>query len=97
MTYQISPNSGGNMEAMKAYLQMLLEPCDDFVEMDDTTARDINVIWASIENLATRWRGSQEINMPPYPRDRKQFWRAFTPDDTSKNSSLPVDKASIFL
>lgn len=69
--------------------QIALAPNEEpVVEMNDKTARDINVIWNSIQDAATRWRGNRDSYFPGMPADRKEFWGAFAKDH--KTSSLPV-------
>ncbi|VHO02137.1 class I SAM-dependent methyltransferase [Candidatus Rhabdochlamydia sp. T3358] len=76
-----------NPQTKKAFVKMLQAPIEEpIVEMNEETARDINVIWNSI-NMAD-WRGKQNICVPGMPRDRKEFWGAFAGDH--KAASLPV-------
>jgi SAM-dependent methyltransferase len=45
--------------------------------MDDRTARDINVIWTSVEKEARYWLGGQNSCVPNMPVDRQEFWGDF--------------------
>ncbi len=84
---RVVPNS---QEALDAFRQIILAPNEEtsIVEMNDETARNIDVIWASVESVAARWRGTQEVHYPGMPMDRKEFWGAFSADH--EPGSLPV-------
>lgn len=56
--------------------------------MNDMTTSDINIIWSSIENTASYWRGNKNSRIPGMPVDRKEFWGAFALEPTI--SSLPM-------
>lgn len=61
----------------KAIFQLIcLAPNDEIpiVEMNDQTARDMDIIWASIDDAAKRWRGEQNARIPLRSMDRKEFW-----------------------
>jgi SAM-dependent methyltransferase len=70
--------------------QNILEtpPETPIVEMNDETARDINVIWASIKAAANGWLGAQNSCFPKMPVDRKEFWGAFAKN--YEHEPLPV-------
>lgn len=76
MNIHFVPN---NPEAISLFRQIVLEPNDEkpIVEMNDETARDMNIIWASIDALAVRWRGEKDSRVPGMPSNRKEFWGAF--------------------
>lgn len=56
-------------------------------EMNDTTARSLDVIWATLADVATRWRGNQLCRFPGAPEDRKEFWGQFA---TQNSEVLPL-------
>lgn len=76
--------------AMDAFRRMALAPDDEkpIVEMNDETARNINIIWDSINARAAKWRGGNDIHFPDMPMDRKAFWGAFNAEHTP--APLPV-------
>ncbi len=48
-------------------------------EMNDETARDLKIIWASIKASAKHWQGGREdIQMPGQPINRKEYWDNFS-------------------
>ncbi|MDF2577304.1 MAG: hypothetical protein K0S74_788 [Chlamydiales bacterium] len=73
---RIVPNS---QEAKIIFTTIVNSPNEDIpiVEMNDTTARDMDVIWNSIEDIAKRWRGNSKCHIPTMPEDRKEFWGMF--------------------
>ncbi|MBF8263026.1 MAG: hypothetical protein HW387_691 [Parachlamydiales bacterium] len=87
MSSRIYPKSG---EALDTFRKMIYAPNDEqpIVEMNDVTARDMNVIWDSISAIAARWRGKQEMHFPDMPMDRKEFWGFFAADH--QPTPLPV-------
>ena len=64
---------------MQEFNNMLQAPNLDIpiVEMNENTAKDIKVIWASVEALAAGWRGNSNIFFPGMPSNRKEFWGAY--------------------
>ena len=70
--------------------QIALAPSNEkpICEMNDTTARDLDVIWRSLADVATRWRGKEPMRIPGKLADRKEFWGAFAV--TNAHSILPV-------
>ena len=79
-----------NLESIKLFQQIIQAPDDEkpLVEMNDTTARNMSIICSSIEALATRWRGRNDIRMPGMPTNRQAFWGAFSADHVPE--PLPV-------
>lgn len=77
-------------ETAAVFRLMLQAPNDEkpIVEMNDETARNMDVIWSSIEDVATRWRGGKDSCFPGMPMDRKEFWGAFAQDHNAR--PLPV-------
>lgn len=77
-------------EAQEFFRQMALAPNEEtpIVPMNEKTARDIEVIWASIQGAASRWRGKQDVHFPGKPMDRREFWGFFARDHEPR--SLPV-------
>ncbi|MES2198694.1 MAG: class I SAM-dependent methyltransferase [Chlamydiota bacterium] len=82
-------------ERTAAFRQMALAPNEDIpiFEMNDTTARDLNVIWSSVEDLATRWRGGRDARIIDKPTNRQEFWGAFAAENVTPH--LPVAKEFI--
>ena len=78
--------------AMAFFRAMLLQPREKgeipSIAMTDETARDIQLIWASIEGFKDSWPGSRNIFFPGKPVDRKEFWGAFAKDH--KSALLPI-------
>lgn len=79
------------VETMQAFLEMQNRPWESpIVEMNDQTARDIEIIWASIQASAASWRGEKEMHIPGQPTSRKEFWEKQFKEADSK--LLPVAK-----
>lgn len=77
------------LQAKIAFAQMLQAPMDEpIVEMNEETARDINVIWNSIQAATDLWHGNQNIRIPGELIDRKEFWGDFAKNHEPKE--LPV-------
>lgn len=54
-----------------------VETADDerpIVEMNDETARNMEVIWKSIDAAALTWLGGQDARVPGKPTDRQEYW-----------------------
>lgn len=79
----IWPSTPQNIEDFRRRVQA---PYDDkpIVLMDDTTARNMDIIWRTFQDLATRWKGHQAMVFPGMPTDRKKFWAFFAQDHRPK-------------
>lgn len=66
------------LETLSAFQKILSAPADrPIVEMNEETARDMDVIRRSIEALAADWRGKMDCRIPSMPAGRKEFWGRF--------------------
>lgn len=59
-------------------------------EMDEETARNIDMIHASIEALADDWRGERNVYIPDMPTERRDFWGVFA--QAPNLELLPITK-----
>lgn len=82
-------------ENREEFMRIMNAPNQDkpIVEMNETTSKNIEIIWKSIEALAAYWRGNQPIRMLNMHMDRKAFWGL----DFAKNDNelLPLAKEYI--
>lgn len=72
------------------FFRRLHGPYEDkpIVPMDENNARNMDVIWASLEDLSKRWRGHYPMMQPDLPTDRRVFWARFAKN--RQTSLLPV-------
>ena len=65
-----------NQATLAVYQQILNAPNDELpiTEMNDQTTRTASVIWASIADVATRWRGNEKCRIPGQLSDREENW-----------------------
>lgn len=64
-----------NMQTLDEFHRMLSTPeTPPITEMNDNTARDLNIIWRSIRALEGQWRGNLKMHSPDEPTDRKEHW-----------------------
>lgn len=73
-TMRITPST---QDTLKAFCKMILDRTTidkPFVEMNEETSRNIEIIWKSIAALAPQWRGNRELIIPDAPTNRKEFW-----------------------
>ena len=92
MSGQISivPKNPQTMATMQAILSA---PADQpIVEMNDETARDMDVIRRSLADLGTRWRGRMDCRIPTMPSDRKEYWGVVANTWKGQHLLLPVLK-----
>lgn len=68
-----------NPETMAAILKIVGSPWNEkpSVEMTDETARDIQIIWSSIQACHLHWRGGHDIRIPDLPQERIFVWADF--------------------
>lgn len=73
-----------------AFNDMLNRPDPDrpIIEMNDDTARNREIIRASIIALKSTWRGGQEAHIPDEFMDRRSYWGAYAREHAA--ISLPV-------
>lgn len=83
-----------NQQTVEAFVKMLDETPEDRpkVEMNDESARNIEIIWESIKDLAAGWRGNKDMHVPKDPIDRKEYWGVFAREN---REILPVLKEFI--
>ena len=75
-TIKIHPN---NPEAQLTFQHMCAATNNEtpIVKMNDITAKNIEIIWQSVNSLGVSWRGEREMHIPNYPIERKLFWGEF--------------------
>lgn len=64
------------MTQISAFRNMVNAPFTNLpsVPMDETSARDINIIWTCIDELSKSWKGNSPLFFPGVGRDRQEFW-----------------------
>lgn len=87
INFQTVPNNTQSRETLNIALSLPYPdtpPC----EMNETTSRDLNVIWTAIESLSKNWRGHEECRVPNLPKRRDDYWGKFALD--GPHSILPA-------
>lgn len=88
MSFRLVPKTP---ETMAIILRIVAAPADQpIVEMNDETARNMGIIWRSIDVIATRWRGRSECRIPGQPMDRREMWGVFASDCKGEHQILPA-------
>ncbi len=82
-----------NPETMNMIHEILSAPVDNpIVEMNDQTARDMEIISQSMADIATRWRGRMDCRLPGMPINKKDYWGIFANDGKGNHQLLPAVK-----
>lgn len=80
-------------ETLYQFRQMVLAPDQDVpsIQMNDETARDLTIIWNSIERCS--WRGHRDAQIIEMPVKRQEYWGAFASD----HDPMPLPMVEDFL
>jgi len=88
--YTMYPSDEKSMQSFRERMQNpnIEKP---ITEMNDVTARDIQIIYDSIKASAKHWQGDREdIQIPFNPINRKEYWDFFSANQ--KHTCLPLAK-----